>query len=180
VLIGGVRSPLFYISPGQINAQIPFELTPGNQYQLIVSANGALTTPQVLQLNAGTPAILNFSSGAVVAQHLDGTLILDSSPAVPGEYVVIYSSGLGSTDIPVESGAASPSSPLARVADPPVLTLDGNPVGVLFAGLTPGLVGLYQVNFQIPPDAKTGNYELVLTQSGTGSNETLLTVQAPM
>jgi uncharacterized protein (TIGR03437 family) len=179
VLIGGVKAPLFYISPGQINAQIPFELQAGNQYQLIVNANGALTTPQTLQLNGGTPAILNFSSGAVVAQHLDGTLILDSSPAVPGEYVVIYSSGLGATDIPVPSGSASPSDPPARVADPPALTLNGNSVPVLFAGLTPGLVGLYQVNFQIPLDAKSGNYDLVLTQSGTPSNKTVLTIQAP-
>ena len=180
VLIGGVRAPLFYVSSGQINAQIPFELLAGNQYQLIVNANGALTTPQVLQLNAGTPAILNFSSGAVVAQHLDGSLILDSSPAKPGEFVVIYSSGLGATDVPVASGSASPASPLARVADPPVLTLNGTPITVLFSGLTPGLVGLYQVNFQLPVETKTGNYELVLSQSGTVSNKTLLIVQAPL
>jgi len=177
VLIGGVKAPLFYISPEQINAQIPFELTAGNQYQLIVNANGALTTPQPIQLNAGTPAILNFSSGAVVAQHLDGTLVLDSSPAAPGEYIVIYSSGLGATDIPVPSGSASPSDPPARVADQPVLTINGSPVGILFAGLTPGLVGLYQVNFQVPPGLQTGNYDLVLTQSGTVSNKTVLQVK---
>jgi uncharacterized protein (TIGR03437 family) len=180
VLIGGVRAPLFYVSPGQVNAQIPFELTAGNQYQVIVSANGALTTPEVIQLNGGTPAILNFSSGAVVAQHLDGSLILDTSPAAPGEYVVIYSSGLGATDIPVASGTASPAEPPARVADPPVLTLNGNPVEVLFSGLTPGLVGLYQVNFQVPPDLRTGNYDLLLTQGGVASNKTVLSVQAPL
>jgi hypothetical protein len=179
VVIGGVRAPLFYISPGQINAQIPFELAPGNQYQLIVNANGQLTTPQSLQLNGGTPAILNFSSGAVVAQHLDGMLVKDTAPAAPGEFVVIYASGLGATDIPVPSGSASPSDPPARVADMPVLTLNGNTIKVLFAGLTPGLVGLYQVNFQVPEDAKTGNYNLVLTQSGTPSNRTVLNIQAP-
>jgi uncharacterized protein (TIGR03437 family) len=177
VIIGGVPAPLFYVSPSQINAQIPFELTAGNQYQLIVSANGALTTPQPIQLNGGTPSILNFSSGAVVAQHLDGTLILDSSPAVPGEFVIIYSSGLGLTDIPVASGSASPADPPARVADPPVLTLNGNPINLLFAGLTPGLVGLYQVNFQVPTDLATGNYELALTQSGIPSNKGVLAVK---
>ena len=178
VIIGGIAAPLFYVSPNQINAQIPFELTAGNQYQLIVNANGALTTPQPIQLNSGTPSILDFSSGAVVAQHLDGSLIGDSSPAAPGESVVIYSSGLGLTDLPVASGAASPSDPPARVADPPVLTLDGNTVSVLFAGLTPGFVGLYQVNFQVPPEMTSGNHELLLTQSGTASNKTVLTVRA--
>ena len=179
VIIGGVQAPLFYVSPTQINAQIPFSLASGNQYQLLVSANGALTTPLSLQLNAGAPAILNFTSGAVIAQHLDGTLVLPTSPATPGEYIVIYSSGLGATDIPVASGAASPSNPPANVAVPPVLTLNGNSIDILFAGLTPGLVGLYQVNFQVPPNLATGNYNLQLTQSGTTSNTTLLPVAAP-
>src|SRR5260370_42038539 len=105
---------------------MPFSLAAGNQYQLLVSANGALTTPLSLQLNAGAPAILNFTSGAVIAQHLDGTLVLPASPAAPSEYIVIYSSGLGATDVSVESGAASPSNPPANVAVPPVLTLNGN------------------------------------------------------
>jgi uncharacterized protein (TIGR03437 family) len=179
VIIGGVQAPLFYVSPTQINAQIPFSLAAGNQYQLLVSANGALTTPLSLQLNAGAPAILNFTSGAVIAQHLDGTLVLPASPATPGEYIVIYSSGLGATDIPVASGAASPSNPPANVAVPPVLTLNGNPIDILFAGLTPGLVGLYQVNFQVPPNLAGGNYNLQLTQTGTTSNTTLLPVAAP-
>jgi len=179
VLIGGVAAPLFYVSPDQINAQIPFELTAGNQYQVIVDANGALTTPQPIQLNGGTPSILNFTSGAVVAQHLDGTLVLEDSPASPGEFIIIYSSGLGLTDIPVPSGTASPSDPPARVANPPVLTLNGNPIDVLFAGLTPGLVGLYQVNFQVPTELKSANYDLVLTQSGTDSNKSVLPVKQP-
>ena len=78
VVIGGVQAPLYYVSPGQINAQIPFELTPGTQYQVIVSANGALTAPQPIQLTDAVPAVLQFTSGAVVAQHLDGTLVSDS------------------------------------------------------------------------------------------------------
>ena len=167
------------MSPTQVNAQIPFGLTAGNQYQLLVSANGALTTPLSIQLNAGAPALLNFSSGAIVAQHLDGTLVLPTAPAVPGEFIVIYSSGLGATDQNVASGAPSPSNPPANVTVQPVVTLNGNPVNLLFAGLTPGLVGLYQVNFQVPLTLTTGNYNLVLTQGTTISNTTVLAVAAP-
>ena len=150
VLIGGVASPLFYVSSGQINAQVPFELTPGKQYQVIVSANGALTAPETIQLNAGTPATLQFTSGLIVAQHQDGSLILDTSPAKPGELIVFYMTGLGATDIDVPSGQPAPADPPARVKDVPVVTLNGNPVTPLFAGLTPGLVGLYQLNIQVP------------------------------
>jgi uncharacterized protein (TIGR03437 family) len=178
VLIGGVAAPLFYVSPGQVNAQIPFELSAGNQYQVIVSANGALTTPQPIQLTPAMPAILQFNSGTVVAQHQDGTLIEDSSPAAPGEYVTIYLSGLGATDVVVPSGTPSPATPLAHVVDTPVLTLNGTNVPVTFAGLTPGLVGLYQINFQIPQSTRDGNFELVISQSGTVSNTTIIPVKS--
>jgi uncharacterized protein (TIGR03437 family) len=176
VLIGGVQAPLYYVSPGQINAQVPFELAAGNQYQVIVSANGALTTPQPIQLSAAVPSVLQFTSGATVAQHLDGTLVLDSSPAQPGENVVIYLTGLGATDIAVPSGSPSPSNPLANVLDVPVLTLNGNPVPIEFAGLTPTLVGLYQINFQVPANATTGEYQLAISQDGNVSNTTVLSV----
>jgi hypothetical protein len=180
VLIGGVQSPLFYVSPGQVNAQIPFELTAGQQYQVIVSANGALTAPQPIQLNAGTPAILQFTSGAIVAQHsADGSLVSDGSPAAPGETLVLYLSGLGVTDVAVPTGAPSPSSPLANVVDQPALTLNGAPTPILFAGLTPGLVGLYQINVTLPAGLADGNYEVGVSQSGVVSNTTLLPVKTP-
>jgi uncharacterized protein (TIGR03437 family) len=177
VVIGGQQAPLYYVSPGQINAQIPFELTAGNQYEVIVSANGALTTPQPIQLTDAVPAILEFASGGVVAEHQDGTLISDSSPAAPGEYVTIYLTGLGATDISVPSGTASPSNPPANVLDTPVLTVNGTQIPVLFAGLTPTLVGLYQINFQIPQTFITGEYTLLISQNGTVSNQTILSVQ---
>ena len=179
VLIGGENAPLYYVSPGQINAQIPFDLVPGSQYQVIVSANGALTTPQPINLTAAVPAILDFTTGAVVAQHQDGTLILDSSPAAPGEYVTFYLSGLGATDINVPSGAASPSNPPANVLNQPTLTLSGTQVPVLFAGLAPGFVGLYQINFQMPAQLPDCNYQLVISQNGTSSNQTILPVKNP-
>jgi hypothetical protein len=177
VLIGGVQSPLFYVSPGQVNAQIPFELQAGQQYQVIVSANGALTAPQAIQLNAGTPAILQFTSGLIVAQHQDASLVSDTSPASPGEYLTLYMSGLGATDIPVASGQPSPSNPPANVLDQPTLTLNGTQVPLAFAGLTPGLVGLYQINVQIPAGLPDGSYEVVVTQDGVNSNSTLLPVK---
>jgi len=179
VLIGGIKAPLYFVSATQINAQIPFELLAGSQYQVIVSANGALTTPQPIQLTTAVPAILQFTSGAVVAQHPDGTLVSDTSPATPGEYVVIYLSGLGATDISVPSGSASPSNPPANVLDTPVLTLNGTEVPTVFAGLAPTFVGLYQINFQIPQAFVSGNYQLLITQSGTASNQTILSVQQP-
>ena len=90
--------------------------------------------------------------------------------------MVIYLTGLGDTDIPVPSGTASPSNPPANVLDTPILTLNGNQIPVLFAGLTPTLVGLYQINFQVPQTLVTGEYPLLISQNGTVSNQTILSV----
>jgi uncharacterized protein (TIGR03437 family) len=179
VLIGGILSPLFYVGPTQIDAQIPFELTAGNQYQVIVSANGAVSTPVSIQMNWVSPSILPYpeSTEQLVAQRLDGSLVSDAAPAKPGELLVLYVAGMGLTDSSaVTDGAASPGSPLANALVQPALTMDGEPVHILFAGLTPTLVGLYQVDFEVPQDAQNGYHAFVLTQSGTAANQTLLAV----
>jgi uncharacterized protein (TIGR03437 family) len=179
VLVGGIAAPLFYVSPRQVNAQIPFELPAGKEYEVIVNANGVPTTPQSIHLNFASPGILQSTSGLIVAQHQDGnaTLVSDIAPAVPGEFIVLYMSGLGLTDIPVVSGQASPSGPLANAQDLPVLTLNGNPLNLLFSGLTPGLVGLYQVDIQIPQGIASGTYDIVVSQDGVVSNTTSLPVR---
>jgi uncharacterized protein (TIGR03437 family) len=178
VRIGGLAAPLFYVSSGQINAQIGSELDALKQYQVVVNSNGAVTAPQTIQLTAATPALAAFPDGSVIAQHwADSSLITAASPARPGEYVVLYLVGMGQTDYPVATGAASPVNPLARVISAPVVTLGGNPVQTLFAGLTPGSVGLYQIDLQVPNVPVDGNLILTVSQGGAVGNATILPVR---
>ena len=179
VVIGGMHAPLYYVSATQINAQIPFELQPGQQYQVIVSTSGALTTPDTIQLSPATPGLAAFPDGTLIAQHSDGSLVSTASPAQGGEYLVAYLAGMGPTIVPVVSGAASPSDPLASpvLADSPVLTINGNTYPIYFAGLTPGLVGLYQMNFQLPTGLPAGNITIMVSQNGQSSNQTVLPYQ---
>jgi uncharacterized protein (TIGR03437 family) len=174
VIIGGIQAPLYYVSAGQVNAQIPFELEPGKQYQVLISANGALTTPDSVQLSNATPGLAVFADGTLIAQHSDGTLVSTASPAQAGEYLVAYGAGMGGTNATPASGAASPSSPLATPTDPPTLFINGAPTPLLFAGLTPGLVGLYQLNFQVPAGLAPGNLTISVSQDGLGSNQAVL------
>ncbi|HVW08687.1 MAG TPA: IPT/TIG domain-containing protein, partial [Bryobacteraceae bacterium] len=177
VLIGGVLAPLYYVSSGQINAQVPFELPAGKQYQVIVNANGALSTPIPLLVTADAPGIAGFPAGQVIAQHLDGRLVNDDAPAAPGEVIVFYVAGMGLTNQNVASGAGSPSTDLATPLDTPAVTLGDIPVSdILFAGLTPTLVGLYQVDFRVPANAPNGDLTLVLTQPNGQSNTTVMAV----
>ena len=177
VFIGDMLAPLYYVSPGQINAQVPFELPAGKTYQVYISANGALSTATSIQLVADAPGIAQFPAGQVIATHADGGLILETSPAAPGEYIVVYVVGMGATNQTVPSGTASPSTNLALPLDAPTLTLNGAPVtNIIFAGLTPTEVGLYQVNFQVPSNEPNGDQQLVLTQASGQSNTTILPV----
>ena len=175
VVIGGLQAPLFFVSPGQINAQIPNELVQGNSYDVVVIANSAVTTPQPVQLNLRAPGVARFADGHVIAQHSDFSLVTAQSPAKPGEYLIIYLGGLGPGDQTVTSGTTSPSSPLDAVPDV-TITVAGQSATVFFSGLTPGLVGLYQVNFQVPQNVSSGDLMLVVTENGYVANSSLLTV----
>jgi uncharacterized protein (TIGR03437 family) len=178
VIIGGLEAPLYFVSPKQINAMIPFELNPGRPYQVIVSANNALTMPETIQMEPVQPGVAAFPDGKIIAQHSsDGSLVTTDNPASPGEFLVIYLAGMGRTDQKVPSGEASPADPLARPETSPVLTIAGQEAQIFFAGLTPGLVGLYQINFQVPENAPSGEQVLMVGQSGAASNVTTIAIQ---
>jgi uncharacterized protein (TIGR03437 family) len=178
VMIGGITAPLFYVTPSQIEAQVPFSLSPSQQYQLVVNANGALTPPQTVQVSAASPALAANGDGSVIAQHWDdGSLVTATNPAVPGEYLVFYLVGMGAVSNPVAEGAATPVNPLSPVTTTPVVKLGGSTVAVLFAGLTPESVGLYQIDIQVPNVSTAGNLLLTVSEGGVISNTTILPVE---
>ena len=178
VTIGGLTAPLFYVSPGQINAQVPFELAAGKTYQITVANAQGTSSAVSLPLIAAAPGIAAYASGALIAQHTDGSLVSAGSPAKSGEVVVLYLAGLGLTSDPGPSGTASPGNPLQSPQTPAVLLLNGKPVPTLFTGLTPGLVGLYQVNFQVPQGTPDGNLQVQLMQGREASNAGYIPVKS--
>jgi uncharacterized protein (TIGR03437 family) len=178
VTIGGIAAPLYYVQPTQILAQVPFELSASQQYQVVVNANGVPTAPQTIQLVAAAPGLAANADASIIAQHWDdGSLVTASNPAVPGEYLVMYLVGMGGVNNAVPTGAATPLNPLSSVTTTPVVTLGGNQVPILFAGLTPESVGLYQIDIQMPNVSSGGNLLLTVAQGGVVSNTTILPVQ---
>jgi hypothetical protein len=147
------------------------------EYDVIVLTNGGLTTPQPIQLSAATPGLAASPDSTLIAQHSVGSLVSPTAPAVAGEYLVAYLAGLGDTTVPVASGAPSPPSPLAMPSNTVVLTINGALSPIYFAGLTPGMVGLYQINFQVPAGLPAGSITIVVSQNGQASNQTVLLYQ---
>ena len=180
VVIGGLPAALSSATPGLLTAEIPTALAPGMQYQVIVSANGALTTPMTIQLSGTDPGVSTGMGGLLTAYHASGMAISESSPAAPGETIILLAAGLGLTDTPVGDGIAGPSAPLANALDMPAVTINNEAAVIAFAGLQPGAVGLYQVNVQVPADAANGDLTLILSQDGNPSNSAILPVKKTM
>ena len=80
-----------------------------------------------------------------------------ASPAVRGEVLAVFATGLGPVQPPVDAGRPAPASPLSITTLPVTATVGGAPAPVIFAGLAPGLVGVYQVNLSVPSSAPSGN-----------------------
>jgi uncharacterized protein (TIGR03437 family) len=179
--IGGYEAPLFYADGGQVNAQVPFELTPGVA-TLVVTGKEAAGAPGTVTIVNAQPGVFTVSqSGTGQGVVLDGlNNLVDSSHAVKaGEVVVIYATGLGATSPAVATGQAAPAvPPLALVTTPVKVTIGGVEAAVEFAGLAPGFVGLHQVNARVPAGVTPGNsVALVLTQNGVASNTVTIAVR---
>jgi adhesin/invasin len=125
---------------------------------------------------AAQPAILSTNgsgSGQGLIYRISGTnsILADSqSPASAGDALVIYSAGLGNVSPAVPAGSGAPlSGPLSNTAASVSVSIGGQPAQVLFAGLTPGFPGLYQVNAMVPNGVAAGN-QVPVTVSVAGQN----------
>ncbi len=176
VLISGRPAPLLFVSPTQINAQVPFGLAPETPHTVLVATGAALAMPQPLPLNAVQPGIASEADALAVALRADGTPVTRANPARPGELVSLFMAGLGTTEPEVAAGAVSPEDPPALVVTPVTARVDGREAAVSFAGLAPGLVGVYRVTIEVPAETSAGVHEVAIEQGGIVSNVVRLPV----
>jgi uncharacterized protein (TIGR03437 family) len=152
VLLAGQPIPLYSTSDNQINAVVPYSLVTNTSSQLVVTHNGAYSTPAMMILADGGPGVF-LNQGAAIAQVVkDGTAVLVDAahPTTAGDALVIYCAGLGAVTPTVPDGSPAPLSTLVSTVNPVTVTIEGITANVLFAGLTPGDAGLYQVNVIVP------------------------------
>ncbi len=177
VLVAGLSAPLYFVSDGQLDAQLPFELLPNATYTLVVMNNNAISVPQLVTLTDVSPGVAANADQTTIAQHANFEYVTTANPAKPGEVLIMYLTGLGATKPAVKSGDAAPGvEPLARVVNAVTVTVDGEMTSVPFAGLTPGAVGLYQIDFTVPADAKNGSLNVVVMQDGVSANTSTIPV----
>ncbi len=171
---------LFFVSEGQINVQIPWELA-GLNFAFVKARIGDSYSEAVsLNLGDSAPGIFDYNSGGMsfgIVTHADGSLVTSSHPAQAGETVVIYMTGNGPLDMAQTTGEAASAASLSRTRQLPAARIGGREAPVVFSGLTPGFVGLYQVNATLPGGLAGGNLELTVIANGIESNTVLLPVE---
>ena len=177
-----VPGRLHFVSEGQINVQVPWELADLNDAILKVSIGDSSSQLYTVRLRRHSPAFFEYTeeaSGRRLIAGLDAgnRLLGTTNPARKGRVVQLYYNGGGPVDSPQVSGDPAPSGRLVRTQSQPQVTVGGQQARVDFSGLAPGFVGLYQLNIEVPPNAPTGLQQVVITMGGETSKAALLPVE---
>lgn len=151
VTANDIAMPLLYVSPTQINAQLPYSMPIGNS-NLVVRSGSNVSAPLSFTVTGASPGIFVTPTGRAIAVNQDGSLNLSRGAPV-GSVVTVYMTGQGAVDNPVPDGVAAPVSPLARATLPSSVTVGGIATTFQFLGLAPGYSGITQANIVIPAGA---------------------------
>jgi uncharacterized protein (TIGR03437 family) len=178
VSVNGIIAALLYVSPGQINFQVPYEISPGTA-TVIVTTQAAGKLPAV-SANISAVALGFFpGSAGIAAQNQDYTTNNLTYPAKPGTALALYATGLGLVTNPVPDGQPASSSTLSySIASVSSATVDTTTATVLFAGLAPGFIGLDQIDILVPNVAAGLHYVSIKMSNGQTTTGNILIGQS--
>ena len=140
--------PLLMVSPGQVNAQLPFDVAPSAN--LVLTTSGGKSAPFSLAPIANAPAVFRTNGLPMIIRNVDGKTITDSTPIHLNAKLTIILTGMGVTNPAVNTGDGGPADPPAAVTTLPSITIGGSSIFVLSAGMAPNQVGVYQIEAQVP------------------------------
>ena len=169
VTIGGINAPLYYVSPGQMNVQIPYE-TPVNRPAILTVTNNGRSATTTLTVASAAPGVFTDANGAVVP----------AATVARGGVVTLYVTGTGAVSPAISTGAApAAGTPVGQLPAPVQLssvTVGGAGATIEFIGIPTALVGVTQINVRIPPTALPGTQPVVVNIGGIASAPATITV----
>jgi uncharacterized protein (TIGR03437 family) len=174
----GISLPgkLHFVSPGQVNAQVPWEFEGKGSVKVKVWMDYLPSNVLTVPLTQYAPGFFEVS-GLVAAQDAAFNLITRERPARRGQVVQLYVNGLGPVTNRPASGEPTGSTGFSTTLVPPTVTIGGREAQAIFSGLTPGVVGLYQINAIVAADTPTGDQPIVVTIGGASSKASVIPVQ---
>ena len=171
VLINNRAAPMVYASSSQVSAIVPFETTTSvAQIQVVYNQNSSNVVTELV--NATTPGIFG-ATGYAAALHNDYSVVSPGNPAQIGETIAVYVTGLGDVFPSIADGAAGVSGATSNAI---TAYVNGIAATVTYAGLAPTLVGLYQVNVQIPTGVTAGDNFLDISGPDSYTTEALISI----
>ena len=179
VLINGKAAPIYFVSAGQINCLVPYGTTGGTatiQVQNSGTNSNTVTVP-VAVTSPGIYSLDQSGTGAGAIEHANGAVVNAANPAVPGETVVVFLTGMGAVTPTLTDGTASTGNPQHQTVIPTVYVADQQAT-VNFSGLTPGFPGLYQLIVIIPMSlSSTGSFPLAISTANAFHDQVYVVVQ---
>ncbi|HLW76356.1 MAG TPA: hypothetical protein VKS01_05210 [Bryobacteraceae bacterium] len=179
--VNGKAAYVYYISAGQVNILTPPDTLPSGQVNVVLTNNGESSSTFSVQAQALSPSLFVFDGTHIVAQHFPSytdvgpaTLFPGlTTPAQPGETILVYANGFGPTSTPVVSGSVLQSGSLATLPDVKIGGVDAAVGSASLIG-----PGLFQFNVTIPLNAPNGDLPIVATYNGlTTQSNAVVTVQ---
>ncbi len=167
--MNGIAAPLYYVAPGQLNVQIPYETYVSSSAVVSINNNGHVTT-RIFPVASAAPGIFTDSSGALVP----------TATASLGQEIAFYITGAGAVQPAITDGAAPAESTANAELPKPVqatsVTIGGAHASINFIGIPPGLVGVTQINITVPNGIAAGAQPVVVTVDGVGSAPASITI----
>lgn len=170
--VNGIPTPMMFVSPTQINAQVPF-LVDGN-VTMILRTPGGVSDNFNLLVRPTAPSIFRAPENpavATVVRDRNGEMVTLSNPIHRNEPITVLLTGLGRTNPPIDAGVPAPSNPLLPVLNEVKVTLGDYELPQGFAGLAPGQVGVYKIELHVPGDAPLGTSVPLTVRTATGSTQ---------
>jgi uncharacterized protein (TIGR03437 family) len=189
VTFNGKSAALQFVAPGQINAQIPWDVLPIGQsgtVNAIVTSQGVPSPASPVVINQFGPGVYVFNNHALAINATDpssarygsfaappGSVgVYTGVPAQVNDILIIYAGGLGAIDTVIPVGAAPDVGVLARTTTQPTVLVNNVPAPLLFSGMSPGYPGVYQVNIRVPQVGAGNALPFQIQMGGITSTDT--------
>ncbi len=174
VTMNGWPAPIFYASSGQLNVQVPFEVS--GTVTVIVSVDGLPRNSGTITVHGTAPVLFQLAQGRAAALNPDNSVNSTSRPVAAGAIVSLYGTGLGVVTPGVATGAPAGGNPPSNSSQTVTATIGGRSAVVQFAGAAPGYAGLNQINIVVP-QMPPGDYPIQISVGGTASNTAIVSVR---
>lgn len=175
VVVNGVAAPLLYVSPGQINFQIPSATPVGSsvvEFDVILASTRQVLASGFFRIDPFSPGLFTADStgtGQVSALNQDNSVNSAAHPAKAGSVIQLFGTGYGA--VPGAPPDGQPAQGLISTPTAPTVVINAGTVEVQFSGLAPGFVGLWQINAVVPKDAPPGQVPVVIVMNGVISSQ---------